>query len=216
MISPSGLFSYVAVFAQDSFGDGEINVRAQDRTGQRSLTGDNPRIRFWGDQMVLIATDEQRAAVKWFRFRTGDVVARLAEPGDVLELERTGPGQLRLTIVREGQLILAIGAVSGVTFGPDVSVACSDSSPVVRLSSTNQDLELRARDSAQLGGYDIYAERLPEGGHPGRAECLSIVLANDATIVNAARRAATLLDSDDREHFDRLRGEKLDGDYIRF
>ena len=173
-----------------------------------SLAGTSPRVRFGSDQLVLISSDRSRASVKWGRFFTGDLLMRVAAPGDVLHIVRTPGGQLGLSVCRGETLVLALGSVTSVHLGSSLSVQSPRSDLFVTIRWGSETLELLRRESAEVGGYDVYVERPALDGIPGTGECLSIVQVTNSTVVNAARRAAVLLDTED---FDPIQGERLGG-----
>jgi len=67
------------------------------------------------------------------------------------------------------------------------------------------------RASRRVGSYDVYVEHPRISGLDRASACVSMALASDPILVNAARRSAVL-----RAHqsHNRQRGERLDGSYV--
>lgn len=217
-------FDYVSVFEAGSFKQDAIVLRARsldDSTGRR-LVGHHPKLRFWNDRLVMIAADPPDAAVRWASFPVGDAMFLIARPGDVLHVLRTAASDLALWLVRSDHLVLALGALSGACLGGRVRVT-SDIEDWqgrrgfvdVRVEPTQ--VRLSARESASVGGYEIYVER-PSTRRATEddsfQECVSIVrTGGDPTLRNAAIRSAVLLA---QERPDMLQGERWDGRVIRW
>jgi len=219
MIHPSGLFDYVATVGDVQAGGSELAVdahQAPSRSGP-SLAGSTPRIRFWGDQMILIAADrDSLALVKWFRFPAGDVVVRAARPGDALRTIRSGSGGVGLSLFRSDRLVVAVGALTDELLGPAVSIrplgVTGGFETRFDVSIGGERGSLGWREAATVAGCDVYVEFPGAPGVPGSDATLSVCAADDVTLVNSARRSAVFLAS---LFFDPLRGEYPDGRYIK-
>lgn len=205
MIHPSGTFEYQAEFTKGGFSNSDIVLLGTDRRGkdQECLVGLNPKIRFWNDRLVLVASDKSRSSVRNVSFPIGDAVRLTARAGDRLYLTRTGSGGIGFSLLRRQRLILAIGAVTELPLGPDVQVSrCSTGTnlweiPVpetwLEFRAGSEELLLRGRQVSGIGDYHIYLEHLWQWGLPGTDECVSISVAGDSAVNLAAMRSAILL-----------------------
>ncbi len=218
-IGPDGRFDYVAEFARTGFKLGEIVAQARSRAeSEAALVGNSPRVRFWNERLVLIAADSPRAPLRWASFPVGDAVAFAAQSGDTLSLVCTHTGDLGLSVVRDGELVLALGAIAQVQLGTNIKAsnkfADGEGPAWLEVCSGIDTSSLRHQESARVGRYDVYVERTctchldPDGV----AECAAIVRSGDVKATNAAMRSAILLG---QESLDALQGEDWDGHYIR-
>ena len=153
--------------------------------------------------------------MKWMSFAVGDVVSLVAKAGDQLWTIRTATGDFGLAIVRQNELVVAIGAVTEVNLGGAIVV--SNGLDCLQVSIGGHMTALRSRESVSAAGgesgrYDIYVERTFESGLPGVAECASIIRTGRGKMTNAAMRGAVLLAN---EHGDTLKGELWNGSYLR-
>ena len=208
MIHRSGTFEYEAEFTSDSFRESDIVVYGtlMKRMDVKRLVGPNPMIRFWNDRLVLVASEESNASVRNASFRIGNAVPLAAAPGDRLYVVRTGSGGIGLSLLRDKQLVLAIGAVTAVPLGNNMQVMKNRKGnyPFVDLKDTwlefqvrNEQLKLRDRSVTDIGNYQIYVEACWENGIPGVDECVSVSVANNPSVNLASLRSAILLRSSD-------------------
>lgn len=208
MIHRSGTFEYEAEFTSDSFRKSDIVVYGtlMKRMDVKRLVGPNPMIRFWNDRLVLVASEESNASVRNTSFRIGNAVPLAAAPGDRLYVVRTGSGGIGLSLLRDKQLVLAIGAVTAVPLGNNMQVMKNRKGnyPFVDLKDTwlefqvgNEQLKLRDRSVTDIGNYQIYVEACWENGIPGVDECVSVSVANNPSVNLASLRSAILLRSSD-------------------
>ena len=171
--------------------------------------GSSPRIRFWDGFLTLVATTTQDATVKWCNYCLGDVVSRAVKPGDEIEVVRDSNASLAVVLRRGETVVVAVGALASVSLGPDIEAHPGDVNAGIRIG--NERCSAKERESATLGGYDVYVESLPAQDLDTPSACFSLALAADPIVVNAARRSAVLLT---HQAFDRLRGERSDASYI--
>jgi hypothetical protein len=203
MIHQSGTFEYAAEFTKEGFSRSDIVLEGTDQRGtnEMCLVGLKPRIRFWNDRLVVIASQKDNSSARNVSFPIGDAVKQIAQPGDQLYLVRTGSGGIGLSLVRQENLILATGAVSRVPLGADIqTIPATDIDPLnfaiyrpLELSVKGERLTLRPREILETGGYHIYVERCWEYGIPGTDECVSLCFTDDVAIKAAAMRSAILL-----------------------
>ena len=206
-IHPSGTFSYVAVVPPIEKRH-YVELRGRDRWDRRDpwLVGPHPRIQVEPELMSLAADDQADASVWRYAFPVGDALLLAMEPGDHLHVARSSGGGVGLSLLRRGQLVVAIGAVSQIPIDPlfvDVGNQPSDIGSLhdsarnddrrIVIGMGEQRLELKARDCGQIGGYDAYAERLFWSGIPGTAECVALSAIGIPGLRIAAMRSAVLL-----------------------
>lgn len=199
-VAPWTQFDYVAEFDAEGIGVDAITLQARSRaeSAESVLVGHHPRIRFWGDLMHLEASDPSGATLRRAAYVVGDAVLLIAQAKDSLNLKCTATGDLALSVVRGGQLVLALGAVAEVPLGEHLSATNRFEGDEVWLEVTTprQDsCRLRERESGRVDGYDVYLERACTWHRDtdGDSECGSIVQTAHSKAVNAAIRGAVLL-----------------------
>jgi len=205
MIHPSGTFEYEAEFTSDSFRESDVVVHGtlmKTRDCNR-LVGPSPMIRFWNDRLVLVASDQSNASVRNTSFQVGNAVPLASSPGDRLYVVRTGSGGIGLSLLRNEQLILAIGAVTAVPLGNNVQVNKGPKGQFrfsddfkhtwLEFKVGNEQLKLSDRRVTDIANYQIYVESCWEDGIPGIDECVSISIAHVPPVNLACLRSAILL-----------------------
>ena len=201
-IHRSGTFEYEAEFTKEGFGDSDIALFGRDRGGGivKRLIGPKPKIRFWNNRLVIIASEETNSTVRNASFLIGDAVKLVARPGDKFYVTRTGSGGIGMSVLREQELILATGAVTAVPLGHEVKTIRHPEEAWNFASETwlefrirNQSIVLRERETAEVEGYHVYVERPWQSGVPGTDECVSVSQTADPLIKVAAMRSAILL-----------------------
>jgi hypothetical protein len=210
MIPPIGTFDYKAEFTKEGFGDSDIELPGADYggRGRQRLVGLNPKIRFWHDRLVIVASEQTNSTVRNVSFGIGDAVRLAARPGDRLYVTRTGCGGIGMSVLRGQELILAVGALRSVPLGSEMQVQVhprgEDSiwdDPAtdtwLKFNVRNQSVTLQDREVSEVEGYYIYVERCWGYGIPGTDECISICVADDSKIRIAAMRSAILLANTD-------------------
>jgi hypothetical protein len=201
-IHPSGTFDYEAAFTEQSFRGSDILLRGADRDGggEERLVGLRPDIRLGDDLLVIFTSERRSAGVRHASFPVGDAVSLAARPGDRLHVARAGTGDIGLSLLRGGRLVVAVGAVTEVPLG-DVRAAHGTDGSWERPSADRwleftaggERLTLRGREFAEVGGYHVYVERCWAFGIPGERECVSVCGSDDAAMRVAAIRSAVLL-----------------------
>jgi hypothetical protein len=206
MIPQVGTFEYAAEFTKGGFSHSDIVLEGTDQRGtnEMRLVGLKPRIRFWNDRLVVIASEKNKSSVRNVSFPIGDAVRQTAQPGDQLYLVRTGCGGIGLSLIREEKLVLATGAIGRVPLGEDIQFVRSDDDNDIfshnyvkdrplELRVKGERLILQERDVLEAEGYHIYVERCWKDGMPGTDECVSLCFTDDVAIKRAAMRSAILL-----------------------
>jgi hypothetical protein len=178
------------------------------RPGQRA------RPRVLRSQIRLAAAERKGATASAVSFHVDGSLISALRPRDELHMSRTSCGGLGLSIVRNGQLIAGVGALTAVPLGNDVRVSVpedliTDAEAVFRrrdpqFQFPELPIELSIggcrhvvfRGWIHLEGYEVFMEHGFYRGIPGRNECLAISL-NGACSVTAANASAQLLDFPD-------------------
>ncbi len=209
MISPSGTFEYEAEFTADSFRESDIILHGtlMKSMDVNRLVGPNPMIRFWNDRLVLVASDKSNSTVRNTSFRIGDAVPVAARAGDRLYVVRTGCGGIGLSLLRDNQLVLALGAVTGVPLGNNIQVNREPKGSWLHeehlrdtwleFEAGSEQVRLRKRGITEVGNYQIYVESCWEYGIPGTDECVSVSVTNNPPVNLASLRSAILLRNGD-------------------
>jgi hypothetical protein len=145
VMPPQGTFDYVAVVPA-TIGAGGFDCRATMRdSGETTdddfsamrLVGPSPIVRIadagltpdanarrpWVERsrISLAAASRRLAGVAEASFHVDKVLTARLRPGDELNLVRTASGGLGLSVVRGGELIVAVGAIPAVRLGRTVS-----------------------------------------------------------------------------------------------
>jgi len=239
LILRCGTFQYVAI-VPDNFSDAApwvastwapIEFTGSDRSDAR-LVGHSPRVeiseaglapdtplgagqralpKVLRSLITLRAAERKYATVSTASFHVDRSVTSRLRPGDELYMERTGCGGLGLSIIRNGQLIVGVGALAGMPLGNDVRVRLpgdliahaeavfKQRDPEFQLPelpvevSVGDQRYLRFRGWIQFEGYEVFVEHGFFRGIPGRDECLAISLKGGCS-VTAANASAELLD----------------------
>ena len=140
---PCGTFDYVGIVPQ-GVGDGGFECRLKQRepiaiTGRHQhdsrLTGivpmmkivdagltpdpglDRPRV--LRSRISLVAEGKGQATVAEASMHVDKSLISCCRPGDSIHLVRTECGGLGISIIRHGELVVAVGAITAVPLGPD-------------------------------------------------------------------------------------------------
>src|SRR5262245_53055673 len=120
-LPPSETFEYEAEFIEGAISDSDIVIRGADRRGCKDvlLVGHQPMIRFWDGRLILAAADSDRrnSYLRVISFPFGDAINHVAQVGDQFYIARIATGDIGLSLLRKGKLILAIGAITCVPLG---------------------------------------------------------------------------------------------------
>jgi len=153
-----------------------------------------PRPRVLLSRLTLRASEQARAAVAAFSFCIDQALAQSWRPGDVLHMTRTPSGGLGLSVVRDGQLVTAVGAVTAVSHGRFVTVriprdVLREAEGVVRrldpeFEFAELPIEIRVATETRvlyagrprIGGYRVFVEHGFYRGIPGTPECAALSL----------------------------------------
>lgn len=145
-------------------------------------------------RLTLRADQKDRATVAAFSFCVDQALTRSWRPGDVLHVARTSCGGLGLSVVRGGQLITAVGAVTAVPQGRVVNVripwdvireaecVVSRLDPGFEFPELPIEVHVEAerrvlyRGRPRIGGYEVFVEHGFYPGTPGTSECAALSL----------------------------------------
>jgi hypothetical protein len=171
-----------------------------------------PKVR--RSRLTLAAPLRQHAMAASATFHVDRALTEALVPGDLLYIARTACGGLGLSIVRNGQLIAAAGAVSAVFLGDGVRVgrpadAIARAADVLRAIdpefrfpewpveiNVGAHTRLLYGGRPRLDGYEVFVLHGFFPGIPGTDECVAISLAGTCPDV-AAIASAQLLDGPD-------------------
>jgi hypothetical protein len=171
------------------------------------------RPRVLRSRLTLTATDRKHASVASVAVHIDRALAGAMVPSDKLFIARTHGGGLGLSIVRAGQLVAAVGAVSAVALGGGVHArfpteAVKEAESAFRKYDPEFELrevpvEIRAaghtcvldRARRRLGPYEIFAEHGFYRDEAGGDECVAIWRVGTCSDVAAIASAQLLDDS---------------------
>jgi hypothetical protein len=166
------------------------------------LVGLRPILQISGGRFALIASSRSHARVSSASFDVDHDLPGRFHVGDVLTLIRTGTADLALSLMRDGRLMCAIGAVTVLRLGSAITVR--GQSQVERTRSWDRKDEwievavgeerkrLQKREEATFGSYRVTVVRCYEPGIPGEYESVAVSL-DEADLHTAAVRSAELL-----------------------
>ena len=208
-IPNEGTFDYVVTVDEQCLAGKEPILTGQDKRGgsEPSLLGPKPRILIGADRIAVVAADRNNATIREASFAAGDAVMTCIRAGDVAHISRSSAGGVGISIIRDNQLILALGAASEVPLG-DLSIrkgpestwtpqGPNDEDTWLEFTVGSESRTLRARESARLGSYDLYVERCWVPGIPGTDECVGISRDQIPAQRDIAMRSAVLLGNAD-------------------
>ena len=193
VIERAGTFSYVAAVPALAGSPSEIELRGKNSFRGACLVGPSPRIILRRNEIVIVADTRDDATAWKFTCWPGDAVFIAVRAGDRIHFGRGGTTDLGVSVMRGEELVVAFGCAHLVPIG-DMSVQVDPGHAVIGFRSDGNEVKLGERERGQVADFDLYVERLPEGGFPGKTECVAIsrrALGLDV----AAMRSAILLAS---------------------
>lgn len=201
-----GTFHYVAA-VPDGFEVSRAPIPARDESGPTGsrypdpllgsrLVGFAPSIEIRGHRIVITASSRERAEVSAASFAMDPELIELLHGGDVLRVVREKTGDVGVAVLRDGRLVVAVGALSALPLGGDVSVGdgAADATEYVAVSVGVQALRLACGERVTLSGYEVEVVRPALDGIPGHCESVAVCRAG-ACSLDAAVRSAQLLDA---------------------
>jgi hypothetical protein len=142
--------------------------------------------------VTLTATARLHATVSAASFHIDKAVTSRIRTGDLIHLVRTMSGGLGLSVIRDGELVVAVGAITAVPLGrgvvariPADLIAAAEGifrqrDPGFRLPEcplevgVDRAVSVLCRGRRTLGAYEVFVEHGFLDGIPGTAECAAI------------------------------------------
>jgi hypothetical protein len=165
-------------------------------------------------QISLIASDRRRATMARVSFHVDKALISCLRAGDVLHLSRTECAGIGVSVLRQGTLVVAVGAVTAVPLGSGVA-ATIPTELIERAADVFREgdeefefpespLEIRVGSSRSVlfsgrrtfGDYGVIVVHGFREGDPGDHECAAIYRTT-ACPETAAHASAMLLDLPD-------------------
>ena len=204
VMATCGTFDYTFVVPDASFGGKREMpgmLRAPIEGDQDRLLGHTPLLEtaeYYREKwqllcrVTLTATEKTHAKASSFLFDVDRELIAMLRGNDVVHISRTHCAGLGLSVLRDGELVAAAGAVKHVPLGPTVSVhypyeLVAQAEAIFRARDPEYDMhnypvELRVGDMTRIlqqgrptiGEYEILVRHGPIGGIPGIDECVSI------------------------------------------
>ena len=163
------------------------------------LVGLEPTLRISECHLVLETTSRHRAEIRSASVEVDRSLIECLQGGDVLTLIRTGTADIGISVLRSGQLMVAVGAVTVTPLGDDVRVRGGPdveewprTDTWVEVSVSAETLRLRGGEATAIGSYRFSVVRCFQDGIPGRYESLALSL-DGFCGHDAAVRSAELL-----------------------
>ena len=170
------------------------------------LVGLQPTLRIRGGDLILEATGRDLAHIRTATIPIDSSLVEYFEEGDLLTLVRTNTADVAVSLLRDGRLVCALGAVTIVPIGDVLHVRASSpydfQSPMpngrcdremwVEVSKSDETVRLRVGDERRIGDYSVTVIRCREDGCPGKCESVAISL-HDAALNAASVHSSRLL-----------------------
>jgi hypothetical protein len=161
-----------------------------DRLRENRLVGLEPTLRISECHLVLETASRHRAQLCSASLEIDPSLIESLQGGDVLTLLRTDTADIGISLLRRGQLVVAVGAVTATPLGHDVGVRGGRvvnhatagpgqsllSDAWVEVSVSDQTLRLREGEATIIGNYKCSVIRCHQEGTPGTYESLAISL----------------------------------------
>ena len=167
-------------------------------------------------RLTLTAGNKWTATARSFAFSVDRALIVMLRQDDVLNISRTACAGLGLSVLREGRLVAAAGAVSAVPLGPDVSVRhtfdlVQRAEAIFRVRDPEYEMkdhpvELRVGNVTRIlhvgrptiGDYEVLVRHGFIAGMPGTNESVSIELRRVCPDT-AAHTSAQLMEQEGQE-----------------
>ena len=201
-----GTFHYVAA-VPDGFEVSRAPIRARDESGPANsrhpdpllgsrLVGFEPSIEIRGHRIVITASSRERAEVSAASFAMDPELIEVLRGGHVIRVVREKTGDVGVEVLRDGRLMVAIGAVTALPLGGDVSVGGEedDATEYVAVRVGAQAQRLARGEPVTMGDYELEVVRPALFGVPGHLESVAVCRAGVCSL-EAAVRSAQLLDA---------------------
>ena len=169
----------------------------------KRLAGRTPRICVDQRRISITAQSPKDATCRQVVVPAGDAIFKTCKAGDTLYLSHTPCATFGVSLIRQNELILALGAVTHVPLGKTVSAkrgpALSSTTDEcledtwLEVSNRGDTQKIRSRQVLTVGAYEVYLERAWNVGIPGDDEQASIAVATEEGLAIAAVRSTILL-----------------------
>jgi len=167
------------------------------------LVGLRPVVRISGSQLILQAARRHCAQVRSASVELDRTLLEGLQAGDRIELVRTGTADIGVCLLRAGELLWAVGAVTTVPLGPVLRMrggpavnpaldAWPQRETWVEASIEGQTSRLHDGEALTLGEYRVRLARAFKDGIPGQYENAAISRGG-GDLHEAAARAAGIL-----------------------
>jgi len=174
-----------------------------ERLRENRLVGLRPVGQITGSRVILQAPDHERAEIRSAAVELDRTLIEGLRAGDRIELVRTATADIGVSVLRAGELLWAVGAVTTVPVGPGLQICggparnhVSDEWPRkdtwLDVSIEGQTSRLHDGDELKLGEYRVTVGRAFKDGIPGEYENVA-VSRDDQAVHEAAVRAARIL-----------------------
>lgn len=154
-------------------------------------------------KITLTATEKKFATVNSAYFYIDKDLTSALRAGDVMSMTRTMSAGLGISVIRDNQLIVALGAATSVPLGTNVLAQVPrDLIDEAEALFKQRDPEFNFRElpieiciggqsyisyggSTEIDGYEVRVEHGPDWGISGEDECISICLKGACPVVAA-------------------------------
>ena len=218
MIPTSGTFHYAGVVPETRLDRESVKWQLEDQSGapesdadldfmcHSRLFGLQPILRILGGRIIIESASRHRAGACCGKLELDEGLNDSLQSGDVFTIARTGTGDIGISVLRSGELIIAVGAVTAVTLGDKVAVRSEDDGAEwaskdtwVEIAISGQTYQLRKNQEISVHEYRFSAVRCGNWDFdPGQFECLAISLegaCSHEVIENSARLLARTNDA---------------------
>src|SRR5712691_9544157 len=189
-----GTFHYVAA-VPDGFEVSPTPIRARDESGPTDsrypdpllgsrLVGFEPSIEIRGHRVVITASSRERAEVSAASFAMDPELIEVLHGGDVIRVVRDKTGDVGVAVLRGGRLWVAIGAVSALPLGDEVSVglAPTEGSGCVSVRVGARMARLARGEPVQMADFELQVVRPALDGIPGHCESVAVCRAGACSL----------------------------------
>jgi hypothetical protein len=142
-----------------------------------------------------LCSDSREPFVQTGVVRVGTAIISALQDGDILYFHHSATGDRGISLLRDEQLVVALGSVIGLPLGKGVSARNENriqwlkfirkvgSNPpgnsYVLISIQQTKLRLREGDEARVGSFYAYVERIFREGYPGEDSILGLACLSD-------------------------------------
>lgn len=187
---------------QDASGANPSQFWKRNSHTSHRLLGLDPTLEVGRDQLVLRASSRRHAQVASVSIDIAPHFIEVLHVGYEIHLVREMTSDLGISVLRNGKLIMAIGAVSSAPLGEPLSLlsrepescqtkASSDHNGWIECTVFDETIRLKENESSSIADFDISVLRCASEGLPGSCECVAIshkTLCSHRVAVDSAKR----------------------------